>query len=119
MIMLIFFAIGFIFKYAPSVKIRWKLRSPGTIMATFLSIFASLSFSVFVNSFGKYNALYGSIGTIMMIMALIFINSLALLIGFELNVSIKSLRAQALQRQEEEANATSNSSALSDEVPFK
>ncbi len=102
MIMLVFFAIAYIFKYAPSVKKKWKLKSPGAILATFLSIAASFGFSVFVNSFGKYNALYGSIGTIMMIMALIFLNSLALLIGFELNVSIKSLRLHAIQRKEEE-----------------
>jgi membrane protein len=63
---------------------------------------ATLGFSSFVNNFGKYNALYGSIGTIIMLMALIFINSLVLLIGFELNVSIKSLKLIAEQRQAEE-----------------
>jgi membrane protein len=104
MIFLIFFAIAYIFKYAPSVQKKWKLNSPGAILATLLSIVSSLSFSFFVTSFGKYNALYGSIGTIMMIMALIYINSLALLIGFELNVSIKSLRANVLLRKSEDEN---------------
>ncbi|MEO6489774.1 MAG: YihY/virulence factor BrkB family protein [Ferruginibacter sp.] len=98
-ILLIFYAIAFIFKYAPAVHIRWKLNSPGTILATFLSILATIGFSEFVNNFGRYNVLYGSIGTIMMVMALIYINSLALLIGFELNVSIKSLKAIAMQRE--------------------
>jgi membrane protein len=97
-VLLVFFAIAFIFKYAPSVQKRWKLNSPGAILATFLSLMASLGFSMFVNNFGRYNVLYGSIGTIMMMMALIYINSLALLIGFELNVSIKSLKAIATQR---------------------
>jgi membrane protein len=119
MLLLIFLAIAYIFKYAPSVKKRWKLRSPGAIMATVLSILASLGFSAFVNSFGKYNALYGSIGTLMMIMALIFVNSLAILIGFELNVSIKSLKAHAVERQEAEAAATHAQNELSREVPFK
>ncbi len=103
MILLIFLAIGYIFKYAPSVKIRWKIRSPGALVATFLSIVSTLGFSFFVSSFGKYNALYGSIGTIMMVMALIYINSLVLLIGFELNVSIRILKAQSLHRAETEA----------------
>lgn len=103
MILLIFLAIGYIFKYAPSVTKRWKIRSPGALVATFLSIVATLGFSFFVGSFGKYNALYGSIGTIMMVMALIYINSLVLLIGFELNVSIRILKAQALHRAESEA----------------
>ena len=99
---LIFYSIAFIYKYAPAVQKRWKLTSPGTILATFLSILATLGFSAFVNNFGKYNALYGSIGTIIMLMALIFINSLILLIGFELNVSIKSLKLIAEQREAEE-----------------
>jgi membrane protein len=101
---LVFYSIAFIYKYAPAVKKRWKLTSPGTILATFLSLMATLGFSAFVNNFGRYNALYGSIGTIIMLMALIFINSLVLLIGFELNVSIKSLRSIAEQRDAEEKN---------------
>jgi membrane protein len=99
---LVFYSIAFIYKYAPAVKKRWKLTSPGTILATFLSLLATLGFSAFVNNFGRYNALYGSIGTIIMLMALVFINSLVLLIGFELNVSIKSLRSIAEQREAEE-----------------
>ena len=92
MVVLVFFAIAFIYKYAPAVKKRWKLRSPGTVLATFLSLLTSFGFSVYVNNFGRYNALYGSIGTIMVLMALIYINSLVLLIGFELNVSINILK---------------------------
>lgn len=103
-ISLVFFAIGFIFRYAPAVQKRWKMNSPGTLLATTLSISASIVFSFFVNNFGRYNVLYGSIGTIMMMMALIYINSLALLIGFELNVSIKSLKAIATQRDFAEKN---------------
>jgi membrane protein len=99
---LVFYSIAFIYKYAPAVHKRWKLTSPGTILATFLSLLATLGFSTFVNNFGRYNALYGSIGTIIMLMALIFMNSLVLLIGFELNVSIKSLRSMAEHRDAEE-----------------
>ena len=101
-IALIFYSIAFIYKYAPAVHKKWRLISPGTILATFLCIMASLGFSTFVNNFGRYNALYGSIGTVIVLMALIFINSLVLLIGFELNVSIKSLKAIAERRDAEE-----------------
>jgi membrane protein len=103
-ITLVFYSIAFIYKYAPAVKKPWKLTSPGTILATFLSLMATIGFSAFVNNFGRYNALYGSIGTIIMLMALIFINALVLLIGFELNVSIKSLKAMAEQREVIERN---------------
>lgn len=89
---LVFYSIAFIYKFAPAVQKRWQLSSPGAILATCLSVLSTLGFSYFVNQFGRYNALYGSIGTIMVLMVLIYINALVLLIGFELNVSIKSLK---------------------------
>jgi membrane protein len=98
-VLMIFFAIGFIFKYAPSRQEKWRIASPGTITTTFLSLLSSLGFSIFVTNFGRYNVLYGSIGTIMMVMALIYINSLAILIGFEMNVSISSLHSQVEKRK--------------------
>jgi membrane protein len=99
---LIYYSIAFIYKYAPAVEKKWKLISPGTILSTFLSIMATLGFSYFVNNFGKYNALYGSIGTIIVFMAVIYINALVLIIGFELNVSINSLKIIAERRRAEE-----------------
>jgi membrane protein len=96
---LIFYVYAFIYKYAPATQKRWKLLSPGAILGTTLSLLATLGFSYFVNNFGRYNALYGSIGTVIVLMILIFINSMSLLIGFELNVSIKSLKAIADGRQ--------------------
>lgn len=99
---LIYYSIAFIYKYAPAVEKRWKLRSPGTILATTMSILANYGFSYFVNNFGKYNALYGSIGSIIVLMAVIYINSLVLIIGFELNVSINSLKIIAEKRKLED-----------------
>jgi membrane protein len=107
-IALVFYSIAFIYKYAPAVQKRWRLISPGTILATVLCIIASLGFSSFVNSFGRYNALYGSIGAIIVLMALIFINSLVLLIGFELNVSIKTLKSRAERRDALEKEQLAN-----------
>lgn len=103
--LLIFLAFGFIYKYAPAVQKKWKLKSPGTLTATLLSIISTFGFYVFVNNFSSYNVLYGSIGVIMVVMALIYINSLALLIGFEINLSINSLRKEAIKRHEEDKQA--------------
>lgn len=102
LISLIFYAYGFIYKYAPAIKKRWRIVSPGAIIATFLSILSTVGFSIFVSMFGKYNALYGSIGTIIVLMIVIYINSLVLLIGYELNVSIHSLKALADERVKHE-----------------
>ncbi|HEX9514513.1 MAG TPA: YihY/virulence factor BrkB family protein [Puia sp.] len=92
---LFYFAIACIYKYGPSVHKRWKLFSPGTLLATFLTILTTLGFSYWVNNFGTYNKIYGSIGTVMILMLLIYFNSLVLLIGYELNVSIHHLKVMA------------------------
>jgi membrane protein len=98
-IVLLFFAcISFIYLYAPAVHKKWKMISPGSILATFLMIMFTMGFSWWVNNFGKYNELYGSIGTVLILMLLIYFNSLVLLIGFELNVSISSLKKIADER---------------------
>jgi membrane protein len=99
MLGLIFFTFAFIYKYAPAVTKRWKLLSPGAILGAALSVLATIGFSIFVNNFGRYNALYGSIGSVIVLMILIFINSLVLLIGYELNASIHSLKAMAEERE--------------------
>src|SRR5215204_4743329 len=98
-ILLFFLTISFIYRYAPAVHKKWKLINPGSILATFMMIAFTLGFSYYVANFGNYNKLYGSIGTILILMLLIFFNSLVLLIGFELNVSISSLRKLADQRK--------------------
>lgn len=98
---LIFYAIAFIYKYAPAIDKRWKLSSPGTVVATLLTILTTFLFSIWVNKFGNYNKIYGSIGTIFIIMLLNYINSFILLIGFELNVSIyavKELRDEKIKQ---------------------
>ncbi len=105
---LLFYSFAFIFKYAPATSKRWHLFSPGAVFATFFSILFYIVFSSFVNSFGTYNVLYGSLGTIIVIMILVFLNSLSILIGFELNVSIKSLKAIAQQRHKDEKDNNLN-----------
>ena len=98
---LIFYSYAFIYRYAPSTKRRWNLASPGASIATFLSILVTIAFMAFVNNFGRYNLLYGSIGTIMVIMIMIFLNSLAVMIGFELNLSINTLKTISEEKREE------------------
>ena len=89
---LIFSSYAFIYRYAPSTTKRWKLISPGAIIATVLSIFVTIVFTAFVDNFGRYNLLYGSIGTLMVFMIMIFLNSMVVLIGFEFNLSINILK---------------------------
>jgi len=97
---LFYFAIAYIYRHAPAVKKKWRLYSPGTMLAAVLMIITTFAFSFWVNKFGTYNKVYGSIGTILILMIVIYINSLILLIGYELNVSIHSLKQKTLQNSE-------------------
>jgi membrane protein len=101
-VLLFFYSISFIYKYAPSVKERWRTVSPGSILATFLTIVTTTGFSYWVNHFNNFNKIYGSIGTVLILMLFIYLNSLILLIGFELNVSITYLKASAEERRQKE-----------------
>jgi membrane protein len=95
---LLFLAISFLYYLAPAKKTGFKFFSPGSTLATLLFILTSLGFSAYVNNFGQYNKLYGSVGTLMVILIWLYLNSIAILIGFELNVSIMAARAEDEER---------------------
>ena len=97
---LLFYCVAMIYKFAPSVKKRWHLVSPGSLLATALILVTTIAFSSWVSLFASsnYNRVYGSIGTVLILMLLIYLNSLILLIGFELNVSITYLTRKAEER---------------------
>jgi membrane protein len=102
-ILLLFFAsISYIYRHAPAVHKKWRMVNPGSILATFLMVLCTLGFTWYVNNFGQFNQIYGSIGTVLILMILIFSNSLVLLIGFELNVSISTLKKIADERKQQE-----------------
>ncbi len=103
-VFLFFASISYIYRHAPAVHKKWRLINPGSILATFLMLLLTILFSWWVGRFGNYNEIYGSIGTVLILMILIFINSLVLLIGFELNVSITSLKKIADERKDNTAD---------------
>lgn len=83
-----FFTVSLLYKFGPSVAKKWKLFSPGATLATLLAILTFSGFVYYIDNFNTYNKLYGSIGTVIVIMIWMYLNSLILLIGFELNASI-------------------------------
>ncbi|MCX6297218.1 MAG: YihY/virulence factor BrkB family protein [Bacteroidetes bacterium] len=87
--------ISFNYYIGPKVKKGWRFFSAGSMFSTVLIIIATVGFTYYVNNFGKYNKLYGSIGTLIVIMMLIYINALILLLGFDLNASIHSAKKQS------------------------
>jgi membrane protein len=89
LVSMIFLTISTIFYHGPALQKKWKFVNPGGIIATILSVTATLILSYVVNNFSNYNKLYGSLGTILIVMLWVFYNAQVLLVGFELNASIE------------------------------
>ncbi len=87
-LLMLFIGISILFHFGPSIKSKWQLFSAGSILASLGIIITSIGFNYYVNNFSQYNKIYGSIGTLMIILIWIYFNSIILLTGFELNVSI-------------------------------
>ena len=101
MLIMFLFGISILFHIAPSIKSKWKLFSPGSIFATIFIITTSLMFNYYINHFSQYNKIYGSIGTLMIILIWMYLNSIILLTGFELNASISNARRKEENIKEE------------------
>jgi membrane protein len=91
-ILLTYGIVSFVYRHGPAIAKKWPLLTPGAVFATTLMIVATALFSYWVNHFSNYNKLYGSIGAIFILMSLIYANSLAVLMGFELNVTLTNLQ---------------------------
>ena len=100
-IILFYSIIALIYRYAVPYVRRLSFFTPGATLATFLSILSSLAFSFYVENFDTYNKLYGSIGTVIVIMLWIQLNCFVLLVGFELNASIAVNRDLKKERTED------------------
>jgi len=97
-VFLVFFGmVSFIYYLAPSIHKRWKFLSLGSVVATLLGIGITQLFSYYFTNFASYNKLYGSIGTIIAFMIWIYLVSMVILFGFEINASIDEAKRTAKQ----------------------
>jgi len=85
---LVLFFISMIFYMAPNHNKQWKFISPGAVFSCVSILITTLGFSAYINEFNTYNKVYGSIGVLIVIMLLIYINTYILLLGYELNIAI-------------------------------
>jgi len=92
---LLLMVISFIYYLAPARQKTFRFFSAGSMLATILIVITTLGFNFWVDNFSSYNALYGSLGTLMIVLFWIYINALSLIVGFELNASIKTARNDA------------------------
>jgi membrane protein len=86
---LVTLGIALIYYYAPDAEQEWIWITPGSILATVLWILISLGFRFYVTNFASYNATYGAIGGVIVLMLWFYVSSLAILVGAELNAEIE------------------------------
>lgn len=103
--LLVFFIVSFIYRHGPPLKEKWPYITPGSVFATTLTFIATFLVSFWINNFANYNKLYGSISAIMILMILIYVNAVVILVGFELNVTIASLKRLKAVKKELEQQA--------------
>ena len=95
-ILMILITTAILYKFGTKETSKISFISYGAVFTTILIIISSYIFGVYVVKFARYNELYGSIGTLLVLMFYIWINCMVLLLGFELNATISKLKRKNL-----------------------
>lgn len=90
-----------IFRYGPAGGPRWRLLTPGTIVAAAGWLFSTLGFGYYVHQFGTYDNVYGSLGAVVVLLTWMWISALLILIGGEVNALIRGEGPQGLRSPEQ------------------
>ncbi len=96
LVLMILTITSLLFKFAAKETKKAAFFSYGSIFTTILFVLTSYLFGIYVSRFAQYNELYGSIGTLLVLMLYIWINCFILLLGFELNALIHKLKRKNL-----------------------
>ena len=87
--LLVVVAVALVNYLAPDAEQDWTWITPGAVLATVLWLLASLAFRYYVTNFADYNATYGSLGGVIVLMLWFYMSSLAILVGAEMNAEIE------------------------------
>ena len=96
MVLMVFLVVSILYKFGTKETKHMAFASYGSIFTTLLIAVTSYFFGIYVLEFSKYNELYGSIGTLLVVMLYIWINCMILLLGFELNATIYRLKRKKM-----------------------
>ncbi|MFS4457122.1 YihY/virulence factor BrkB family protein [Maribacter sp. 2304DJ31-5] len=94
-IILSYFTTAILYYFGTREGKQARFFSVGALMTTVLFLITSYLFGIYVEKFARYNELYGALGGLLILMIYIWLNSNILLLGFELNASLNSLRKMA------------------------
>ncbi|WP_413998491.1 YihY/virulence factor BrkB family protein [Flavobacterium sp. W1B] len=96
LILMILITTSILFKFGTKHDKSRSFISIGSVFSTIFTIIISYFFGIWVIRFSQYNQLYGSIGTLLIVMFYIWINCMILLLGFELNATINNLKRKKM-----------------------
>ncbi|WP_246583095.1 YihY/virulence factor BrkB family protein [Clostridium simiarum] len=82
------FLFAVLYRYTPARRLTWKEVIPGAVFTTVNWIIVSLGFSYYVNNFNNFSRFYGSIGAVIVLMIWVFLSSIIILLGGEINALI-------------------------------
>ena len=88
-VLTVMIAIATFYYFGNSRPRKFRIVTPGTIISTVLIALTTTGFNYYITNFSRYNILYGSLGTILILTFYLYINAVFILIGFEINTSIR------------------------------
>lgn len=92
LLIMIYAVIAILYYFGTKQGRQSRFFSPGALMTTILFMISTYAFGIYIDTFGRYNELYGSIGALLIMMLYIWLNSNLILLGFELNATLRKLR---------------------------
>jgi len=99
MLVSVVLAIELLYYIGPNVKQRFKATLPGAVIATVFWLVASFALGVYISHFGSYNKTYGSIGAVIVLMLWLYVTSIILLVGAEVNSEMQKRTGECLEGQ--------------------
>ncbi|HEY0286953.1 MAG TPA: YihY/virulence factor BrkB family protein [Pseudomonas sp.] len=99
-IILLMVAVALMYYVMPDVEQKFRFITPGSVLAVVVWIVASLGFAYYVKTFADYNAMYGSIGAIIVLLLYFYISAAVLLLGAEMNAVIEHMSAEGKNKGE-------------------
>lgn len=97
---LLILIVAIVYYVAPDVEQDFRFITPGAVLAVTVWIAASVGFNIYVSKFGDYDATYGSIGTIIVLLLYFFISAAVMLFGAEINAVIEHYSPEGKDRGE-------------------
>ena len=101
-VLALLFGFAIIYKFGPNVEQKFRFITPGSVLGVTLLVIASLGFSIYVSNFADYDATYGGIGAVIILMLWLYIAGLVILIGSEINALLEHYSPEGKRKGEKQ-----------------